>query len=223
MPRFYLDLRAHRESHADGQTPWTPAIAVVFQVDEGLRLMTAEGADGVFARHEACAAATRAGLAALGFELFADPRHASQTVTAARRPGRPRLEGVQRRAQAPRPRPRRRPGQADRQDLPARPPRLGHARGDPRRDRAPSRSSRSQPGRPVEAGRRGRGRPGRGRSSRTGIVDAGRRRGRRVRILVAEPLASEGVELLRAAPRGRRAHRAVAATSCARSCPTTTR
>jgi aspartate aminotransferase-like enzyme len=83
MPRVYLDLRAHRESHASGQTPFTPAIAVVYQVDEGLRLMTAEGAANVFARHEACAAASRAGLAALGFELFADPRHASRTVTAA--------------------------------------------------------------------------------------------------------------------------------------------
>jgi aspartate aminotransferase-like enzyme len=83
MPRVYLDLRAHRESHATGQTPFTPAIAVVYQVDEGLRLMTGEGAANVFARHEACAAASRAGLAALGFELFADPRHASRTVTAA--------------------------------------------------------------------------------------------------------------------------------------------
>jgi aspartate aminotransferase-like enzyme len=83
MPRLYLDLRAHRESHAAGQTPWTPAIAVVYQVDEGIRLMTAEGADSVFARHEACAAAARAGLTALGFELFADQRHASRTVTAA--------------------------------------------------------------------------------------------------------------------------------------------
>ena len=83
MPRVYLDLRAHRESHASGQTPFTPAIAVVYQVDEGLRLMTAEGAEGVFARHEACAAAARAGLSALGFELFADQRHASRTVTAA--------------------------------------------------------------------------------------------------------------------------------------------
>jgi aspartate aminotransferase-like enzyme len=83
MPRVYLDLRAHRESHAAGQTPFTPAIAVVYQVDEGLRLMTAEGADAIFARHEACAAASRAGLEALGFELFADPRHASNTVTAA--------------------------------------------------------------------------------------------------------------------------------------------
>ncbi len=83
MPRFYLDLPAHRDSHADGQTPFTPAVAVVYQVDEGLRLMAAEGAPAIFARHEACAAATRAGLTALGFELFADPRHASRTVTAA--------------------------------------------------------------------------------------------------------------------------------------------
>ncbi len=83
MPRLYLDLKAHREAHANGQTPFTPAIAVVYQVDEGLRLMDAEGAEHVFARHEACAAASRAGLKALGFELFADPRHASRTVTAA--------------------------------------------------------------------------------------------------------------------------------------------
>ena len=86
MPRFYLDLRAHRDSHANGQTPWTPAIAVVYQVDEGLRLMAAEGKAGVFARHEACAAASRAGLAALGFRLFADPSVASKTVTAANVP-----------------------------------------------------------------------------------------------------------------------------------------
>ncbi|HEY3164707.1 MAG TPA: alanine--glyoxylate aminotransferase family protein [Candidatus Limnocylindrales bacterium] len=83
MPRFYLDIRSHRESAAAGQTPFTPAIAVVYQVDEGLRLMQAEGKDGVFARHEACAAASRAGLRALGFELLADDAVASKTVTAA--------------------------------------------------------------------------------------------------------------------------------------------
>ncbi len=82
-PRFYLDLRAHRDAHANGQTPWTPALAVLYQVDEGIRLMSQEGADHVFARHEACAAATRAGLTALGFELLADPRFASRTVTGA--------------------------------------------------------------------------------------------------------------------------------------------
>ncbi len=86
MPRFYLDLRAHRDAAANGQTPFTPAIAVVYQVDEGIRLMGEEGAADIFARHEACAAAARAGLEALGFELFADQRHASRTVTAAHVP-----------------------------------------------------------------------------------------------------------------------------------------
>jgi aspartate aminotransferase-like enzyme len=86
MPRFYLDLRAHRDAAANGQTPFTPAIAVVYQVDEGIRLMQAEGAASIFARHEACAAAARAGLQALGFELFADQRFASRTVTAAKLP-----------------------------------------------------------------------------------------------------------------------------------------
>ncbi len=83
MPRFYFDLRKHRESARSGETPWTPAVAVAFQVDEGLRLMTAEGPAGIFARHEACAAATQAGLEALGFTLFADAANRSKTVTAA--------------------------------------------------------------------------------------------------------------------------------------------
>lgn len=86
MPRFYLDLRAHRDAHASGQTPWTPPIAVVYQVDEGLELMERETQAAVFARHAACAAATRAGIEALGFDLFADPRFASLTVTAAKVP-----------------------------------------------------------------------------------------------------------------------------------------
>jgi aspartate aminotransferase-like enzyme len=82
MPRFYLDLKRHRDAAVNGETPWTPAVAVLYQVDEGLRLMQAEG-DGVFARHEACAAMARAGLRALGFELLADDAIASRTVTAA--------------------------------------------------------------------------------------------------------------------------------------------
>ena len=83
MPRFYLDLRKHRDAMRDGETPWTPAIAVAYQVDEGLRLMQEEGQAAVFARHVACAAATQAGLQALGFQLFADPANRSRTVTAA--------------------------------------------------------------------------------------------------------------------------------------------
>ena len=82
MPRFYLDLKRHKDTAAAGETPWTPAVAVMYQVDEGLRLMQAEG-DGVFARHAAAQAMTRAGLRALGFELLAADDVASKTVTAA--------------------------------------------------------------------------------------------------------------------------------------------
>jgi aspartate aminotransferase-like enzyme len=83
MPRFYLDLRKHFKAMATGETPWTPSIAVAFQVDEGIRLMNEEGQAGVFARHLACAAASQAGLEALGFQLFAEPSVRSKTVTAA--------------------------------------------------------------------------------------------------------------------------------------------
>jgi aspartate aminotransferase-like enzyme len=82
MPRFYLDLKRHRESQANGESPWTPAVAVMFQVDEGIRLMQAEG-EGVHARHAACAAMARAGLRAIGFQLLAADEVASKTVTAA--------------------------------------------------------------------------------------------------------------------------------------------
>ena len=83
MPRFYLDLAAHRESAAKGATPWTPPVGILFALDVALEMIEAEGYPAIFARHVACAAATRAGLAALGFRLFADPAFASNTVTAA--------------------------------------------------------------------------------------------------------------------------------------------
>jgi aspartate aminotransferase-like enzyme len=83
MPRFYLDLAAHRRSQASGQTPWTPAVAVMYQLDVALQLLHQEGLPAVFARHAACAAGIRAGLEAIGVRPLADPAHASSTVTAA--------------------------------------------------------------------------------------------------------------------------------------------
>ncbi|HET7678230.1 MAG TPA: alanine--glyoxylate aminotransferase family protein [Candidatus Limnocylindrales bacterium] len=86
MPRFYFDLAAHRDGLAKGETPWTPAVGVAFALDVALDLMEAEGYPAIFARHAACGAATRAGLRALGFRLFADEAVASDTVTAAHLP-----------------------------------------------------------------------------------------------------------------------------------------
>jgi aspartate aminotransferase-like enzyme len=86
MPRFYFDLAEARKYLENGETPWTPAVSVLLQLDVALDLLEAEGYDRIFARHAACAGAARDGLTRLGFRLFADPAHASQTVTAAHVP-----------------------------------------------------------------------------------------------------------------------------------------
>ena len=83
MPRFYFDLAKARKSLATGETPWTPAVGVLFAWTSRSRCSKRRATRTIFARHAACAAAARAGLTALGFRLFADPAHASQTVTAA--------------------------------------------------------------------------------------------------------------------------------------------
>lgn len=86
MPRFYFDLAAAKASQEKGETPWTPALSVVYALDEGLRILMAEGVQQVFKRHARIGEYTRKGVRALGLELVADEKHASNTVTAAKLP-----------------------------------------------------------------------------------------------------------------------------------------
>ncbi len=83
MPKFYFDLAAHKTSAESGQTPWTPAVAVMFQLDVALEMMEQETLPEIWKRHAAVGAAVRAGLQTLGFKLLADPAYASNTVTGA--------------------------------------------------------------------------------------------------------------------------------------------
>lgn len=94
--RYYLDLAAHRRLYEKGQTPWTPAVSVVFALDEALALLEAEGSEARLARHRLMRDMVRAGLAAAGFELMVEPRFASPTVTAARAPQGVDVEAVRR-------------------------------------------------------------------------------------------------------------------------------
>jgi aspartate aminotransferase-like enzyme len=83
MPCFYFDLVKHRDAIPKGQTPWTPAVGIFFQLAAALSIMEAEGREATYARHAACGAAARSGLAAMGIDLFADPAYASNSVTSA--------------------------------------------------------------------------------------------------------------------------------------------
>ncbi len=83
MPRFYWDLREARDWAGKGQTPWTPAIAVLYGLRIGVRALRAEGRERTWQRHAAMASAVAAGMEALGLRLVAAPADRSATVTAA--------------------------------------------------------------------------------------------------------------------------------------------
>lgn len=83
MPRVYWDLAEARKWAEKGQTPWTPAVSVLFGLRVGVRRLLEEGREQTWARHAAIAAAVQAGLEALGLRLVAAPEERSNTVTAA--------------------------------------------------------------------------------------------------------------------------------------------
>jgi len=82
MPRFNWDFRRAQQYLEIGQTPWTPAVSIVFALSIALDMMLEEGLSNIFARHARVGKAAREGAKSLGFSLFADEKYASNTVTA---------------------------------------------------------------------------------------------------------------------------------------------
>jgi aspartate aminotransferase-like enzyme len=85
MTAFYFNLADARKSYELGQTPWTPAISLMFGLDFAVQKMLAQGdMTAVYEFHKDIARYTRNGLVDLGLELVAkEERFASNTVTAA--------------------------------------------------------------------------------------------------------------------------------------------
>ena len=86
FPRFFWDLTAAKTQATEGMTPTTPALTLLFAFHAALEMIEAEGLAAVWARHRALGELTRAGVAGLGLDLFADPAFASDSVTAFRPP-----------------------------------------------------------------------------------------------------------------------------------------
>ncbi|MFA5976003.1 MAG: alanine--glyoxylate aminotransferase family protein [Elusimicrobiota bacterium] len=70
-PRFYFDYRKMKKSVVENQTPFTPAVTLVVAMAEAIRQIRKEGLENVIRRHTWMAEATRAGIQALGLEIFA--------------------------------------------------------------------------------------------------------------------------------------------------------
>ena len=82
QPRFYLDLKKHRDNILKDLTPYTPALSILFGLDQALRLMEEEGLANVYARHDLMMKMTRAAFNEMGIPLLTSDEDASPTVTA---------------------------------------------------------------------------------------------------------------------------------------------
>ena len=82
IPRLYWDFTQAKSYLEKGQTPWTPALSIIFALETSLQMMLQEGLPNIIARHARVGKATRDGIKSLGLPLFADENHASNTVTA---------------------------------------------------------------------------------------------------------------------------------------------
>ena len=82
LPKFYLNLRSYKKSLANNSNPYTPAVNLVFALDESLRMMKDEGLDMIFKKHQRHKLAVSEAAKALNLKLFADEKHLSPSVTA---------------------------------------------------------------------------------------------------------------------------------------------
>jgi aspartate aminotransferase-like enzyme len=86
LPRYYMDWQAAIEAQAKGETPFSTAISLVRGLDIALDLILADGLEAAYERHLRLGRAARAGVKAMGLELFSPDADSSVVVTAIRMP-----------------------------------------------------------------------------------------------------------------------------------------
>jgi aspartate aminotransferase-like enzyme len=83
---YYLDWRRTRNAQAKFDAAFTPAVSLVAALNVALGLLLEEGLESAFDRHVRLGRACRAGVKAMGLELFSPDEDRSSVVTAARVP-----------------------------------------------------------------------------------------------------------------------------------------
>ena len=83
---FYTDLLLYKQYAERGQTPFTPAINLLYGLNEALKIIEQEGVENRAKRHELFRNVVRRSLKKLGFELLVREEAASPTLTAAKPP-----------------------------------------------------------------------------------------------------------------------------------------
>jgi serine---pyruvate transaminase len=86
LPRYYMDWQRAIGARAKGETPFSTAISLVRGLDVALDMILADGLETAHERHVRLGRAARAGVKAMGLELFSPDEDRSAVVTAIRMP-----------------------------------------------------------------------------------------------------------------------------------------
>jgi serine---pyruvate transaminase len=83
---YYFDWRRNKKAQDALDAAFTPAVSVIRSLDVALGLLLEDGLEAAFDRHVRLGRATRAGVKAMGLELFSPDDDSAAVVTAIRAP-----------------------------------------------------------------------------------------------------------------------------------------
>jgi aspartate aminotransferase-like enzyme len=84
LPKYYFNFLKERKAMGKQTTAFTPAVSLIIGLNEVLGNVRQTGLSAIFAHHRRLAEGTRAGVTAMGLELFA--REPSEAITAIKAP-----------------------------------------------------------------------------------------------------------------------------------------
>ncbi|MEE9502374.1 MAG: alanine--glyoxylate aminotransferase family protein [Candidatus Aminicenantaceae bacterium] len=70
LPKFYFDAKETKNSLNKETSPWTPAISLIIQQQEALKIINHIGLNNLITHHRILGEATRAGIQSIGLELL---------------------------------------------------------------------------------------------------------------------------------------------------------
>jgi aspartate aminotransferase-like enzyme len=83
-PKFYLDINKYKKSYATNETPFTPPVTLIVALQESIKIIKEKGLENLWNEYKLLAKAARAGMKALGLELFGEIP--CEVVTSAKAP-----------------------------------------------------------------------------------------------------------------------------------------
>ena len=72
IPKFYFDIKKYKKSYGTNETPFTPPVTLIVALQEAIKMIKTTGIENMWNEYKLLAKAARAGMKALGLELFGE-------------------------------------------------------------------------------------------------------------------------------------------------------